>query len=94
MSLVVELRVKPGSPKQFFTLDKAGRLTCYLKEKPEKGLANKELIKLLAKTLGVIQADVAIIAGETSRIKLVRIPLAITLDDLLVRLGIALQMTM
>lgn len=36
---------------------------------PEKGQANKELIKVLAKELGVSQSQVILVKGETSRHK-------------------------
>ncbi len=40
---------------------------------PEDGKANKALIKLLAKELGVPASRIAIVAGETARLKTVRI---------------------
>ena len=40
---------------------------------PDKGKANKALLGLIAKTLGVAKSDVSIIAGNRSRIKQVLI---------------------
>jgi len=45
MSLVFDLKVVPRSGRNKWVLDKSGKLKCYLKSPPEKGLANKELIK-------------------------------------------------
>jgi uncharacterized protein YggU (UPF0235/DUF167 family) len=40
---------------------------------PEKGLANAALEKLLAKALGVPKSSVEVVAGETARLKTVRV---------------------
>ena len=40
---------------------------------PEDGKANAALIALLAKTLGVAKSRVHLVAGETSRLKTIRI---------------------
>ena len=40
---------------------------------PEDGKANKALVKLLAKELGMPASRIAIVAGETARLKTVRI---------------------
>jgi uncharacterized protein YggU (UPF0235/DUF167 family) len=92
MSCIIEVRVVPNAGKQYCILDKAGRLKCYLVNQPEKGLANKELVTLLAKALGVPQAQVTIIAGATGRTKYVRIPIALSHEELLQKLGIPKQM--
>lgn len=94
MAFIFEVRVVPSSGKQLIMLDKAGRLKCYLTSPAEKGLANKELIKLLAKALGLTLAEVAVIAGATGRTKLVRIPLDLTFDTLIARLGLDKQMSL
>jgi len=44
-----------------------------IKAKPEKGEANKEIVKKLAKYFDVDKSKVKIIAGEKSRKKLVEI---------------------
>lgn len=40
---------------------------------PEKGKANKALVELVAKRLGVAKSTVGIISGDTSRQKILRI---------------------
>ena len=42
---------------------------------PAGGSANDELIKLIAKALGVAKGAVRIISGETSRLKRIEVPL-------------------
>lgn len=50
---------------------------CYLKARvsvaPEKGKANKALIALLSKSLGISKSTLSIISGDTARKKILRI---------------------
>jgi hypothetical protein len=48
-------------------------ITIGIKAKPEKGEANKEIIKKLSKYFDVSKSKVKIIAGEKSRKKLVEV---------------------
>lgn len=73
MSLVIEVKVVPGSKTQAFSLDKQGILKCYLKSQPEKGKANEELIKLLSKTLKIPQDHIKVLAGHTGRKKIIKL---------------------
>lgn len=92
MSLTLEIKVVPSSGTQRITIDKAGAIKLFLKSPPEKGLANKELIKFLAKELGVPQDRVEIIGGATTRKKIVKIHVPLSRDQALVALGIAKQL--
>ncbi len=94
MPLIIDIKVIPSSGRSKWMLDKSGQLKCYLKSPPEKGRANRELIKNLAKVLGITQESVKIIAGATSRKKKVRISLDISLDQLLHALGIEKQQSL
>lgn len=94
MTLVVQIKVMPSSGRQEFKVDKRGNLVCYLKSAPERGLANKELIQLLAKALRLSQAEVAIVSGLTSRLKKVIIAAPYTQAELMVKLGIHCQLDM
>lgn len=40
---------------------------------PEKGLANAALTSLMAKSLGVPRSAVSVVAGETSRVKVIKV---------------------
>ena len=94
MALTVEIKVVPSSGRNTWMLDKAGTLKCYLKSPPERGLANKELIKLIAKALGIPKSDVEIVAGATSRKKRIKIETNITLEQFLAALGIERQQSL
>lgn len=83
------IKVVPGSGRHGWKLDKAGTLVCYLKSRAEKGLANKELIRLLSKELSVPQADIQIVTGHTSRLKKINIAASeVTRGLLLKKLGL------
>jgi uncharacterized protein (TIGR00251 family) len=88
MSVIITIKVVPSSGKNKWVLDKAGTLKCYLKSPPEKGLANRELIKILSKTFKIPGADVEIMTGQTSRLKRVKLNLAISFEDVLNILGL------
>lgn len=92
MPFIFDVKVVPRSGKKGFKLDKQGRLKCYLKSAPERGQANKELIKLIAKALGITQAETEIVAGATSRTKKIKISRDLTFAQLLAELGIEQQM--
>lgn len=40
---------------------------------PSKGKANEAVIKLLAKELGIKKSQIAIVSGETSKIKIIEL---------------------
>lgn len=91
MALVFEVKVIPSSGSFGFFQDKNGELKCYLKSAPEKGQANKELVKGLAKIFKVPQNDIEIIAGETIRRKKIKIHGAFTVTHLFQYLGVSFQ---
>ena len=73
-NVILHLQVKPNSRKQEFLLDSLdGKIVIYVKGPPDKGKANKELIKFLARILEKNSSDIVIIAGQTSRDKTVLI---------------------
>ena len=91
MAFVFDVKVVPSSGRNKWVLDKSGRLKCFLKSPPERGLANKELIKLIAKALSVTQNEVEIMTGATSRNKKIKVSVDIDFDTLLSLLGIEKQ---
>ena len=91
MPTVFDIKVVPASGRNKWILDKSGKLKCYLKNPPEKGLANKELVTLLAKVLSIPKSDVEIVSGAMSRNKILKVELDITFDQLLALLGIEVQ---
>ena len=91
MPLIIAVKVVPSSGKTMAQLDASGRLKVYVKSPPEDGKANKELIKYLASALGTTQQLVTIISGATSRNKKIKIELPLTHEDVIARLGLAVQ---
>lgn len=92
--LIVTVKVVPSSGRSECIIDKSGSLKCYLKNAAERNEANMELIKLFAKLLKIMQSEVEIIAGATSRTKKLKIAKNITHDELLAHLGIQQQLSM
>lgn len=71
--MFVEIKVVPASGKQGFVIDKNGFLKCFLKSAPEKGAANKELIKQLSAALKITLVQIEIVSGLTSKKKRLKI---------------------
>jgi len=94
MALIFEVKVVPASGRNKWVLEPSGRLKCYLKSPPEKGLANKELIKIIAKVVGVTRSDVEIMLGLTSKNKKIRVFTSIDYDQLLGKLGFEKQQSL
>jgi uncharacterized protein (TIGR00251 family) len=76
--VVAQIRLTPGARKNALggTLPPAEGKTALkaaVTDPPENGKANKELLKMLAKTWGLPKTSLRIIAGETARRKAVLI---------------------
>ena len=67
------LRVTPNAKAESLTIED-GVLKIRVTVVPEDGKANKAVIALLAKALGVSKSSLAIVRGETARDKLVQLP--------------------
>ena len=94
MPFIFEVKVFPGSGRKGWAIDKSGNLKCYLKSPAEQGKANDELIKNIAKALGITQNRVSIISGELSRKKRIRVEAEMTFNQFLQFLGIDWPMDM
>lgn len=94
MAFMVEVKVIPSSGRNAWQLESTGQLKCFLKSAPEKGLANQELLKLLAKALDIPQSRVILVKGATHRTKLVKIDDELTFDQLLKALRIERQQSL
>ncbi|MBX9831153.1 DUF167 domain-containing protein [Candidatus Babeliales bacterium] len=93
MSILLEIKVTPNAGKQALNYDKNNTIKCYLKSAPESGKANAELIKFLSKKLNVAQNNVEIVRGATSRSKLIKIDTKRSKEEILLELGLEVQMT-
>lgn len=89
--LRITVKVVPRSGTRKVILDKSGTLKCYIKSPPEDGAANAELIKTLAKALGLTQQDISMVTGATSRTKLLAIRTTMNMQELLRQLGLEVQ---
>ena len=68
----IALRVTPNAKADAIRIE-SGQLKVRVSVVPEDGKANKAVIALLAKALGVSKSSVTIVRGETARDKLVQI---------------------
>jgi len=72
--LRLSIRVIPKSPKTEWAGQREdGAYKVRLNAVPEKGKANEELIRFLAREFGVGRDQVEVVAGATSQNKMVRI---------------------
>lgn len=72
-AIVLALHVQPGAKRTGAAGEHGGALRIRLAAPPVDGKANAELVRFLADAFGVPQRQVAIVRGETSRQKTVRI---------------------
>ena len=72
-SLVVSLHIQPGAKKTEVAGLHGEALKIRLAAPPVDGKANAALVAFLAKTCGVPRSAVALVSGETSRSKRVRL---------------------
>ena len=68
------LKVFPGSPKNEIKEIRDGVLLLRIQGIPEKGKANKALVKFLSKELGLKQDSIGIVQGDTGRNKRIALP--------------------
>jgi hypothetical protein len=69
----IRVRVVTGSSKPRVEKGVEGSFKVYVSSPPEKGRANAEMLKMLAKHLGVPKSRLSISRGETSREKTIEI---------------------
>ena len=70
--LIVIYKVSVTFHKDFIEVNN-DEISVGIKSKPQKGEANRELVKKLSKYFGVPQSHVKITSGEKSRKKLIQI---------------------
>ena len=73
MEKKIEIYVTPNSKQQKIQKINDHSLEIWLKSKPERGRANKELLKLLADYFKVHQNQIQIIQGMKSKKKVIKI---------------------
>ena len=72
-AITFDVRVIPRSSRSEIVGEIDGAVKVKLSSPPVDGAANAELIKLFAQKLGVAKSAVAIVSGETSKTKRLRV---------------------
>ncbi len=72
-NLIFNVRVVPRASKSEIVGDFDGALKVRIASPPIDGVANEELIKLLAKKFGVSKSAIEIVSGQTSKLKQIKI---------------------
>lgn len=75
MEKIIEVQVKPNSKQQKIQEISDELYEIWVKSRPERGKANKELIKLIADHFKVQQNQIKIVQGLKSRNKTIKINL-------------------
>jgi uncharacterized protein YggU (UPF0235/DUF167 family) len=75
-------------------VDKQNRLKIFLKNAPEKGKANQELVRFLSEKSGIPQKQFTITKGLTDRKKRIAVATDISFVLFLHKLGIDQQITL
>lgn len=68
---IIAIRVHTGSSRRGCEFSSEEQVDVYVHSPPQKGKANKELLKVLSKVLGVPVSRIEITKGHTSRNKIV-----------------------
>jgi uncharacterized protein (TIGR00251 family) len=72
---IIQIKVKPNSRSSVLEQKDDGTWLAQIKSPPVDGMANEELIALVAKHFKCHKSDVSIKTGGSSRVKLIRIQL-------------------
>lgn len=91
MAIILDIKVVPSSGRQQITIDKSGRIKCFLKSAPERGKANEELIKFFASQLKLTRQDIEIVFGLTDRNKKIKILTTLSQEQVMDKLGLGVQ---
>ncbi|MBU0644227.1 MAG: DUF167 domain-containing protein [Alphaproteobacteria bacterium] len=68
---MLSVRVTPKASRNVVTVED-GQVRVYVTTVPEGGKATKDVVKLLAKSLGIAKSTLELVRGETSRDKVFR----------------------
>ena len=71
--ITINVRIVPKSAKQEIAGIYNERVKIKIGSAPEGGKANKELIELLSKKIGIAKSSIEIVSGELSQNKTIRI---------------------
>lgn len=82
----LRLKVQPGAGRNTVTVAADGRVKVQVTSPPEGGKANKAVVTILARSLGITKVDVGIVTGHKLQDKMVLIS-GLSEEDALARLG-------
>jgi uncharacterized protein len=68
--VVLPVKAQPGARKNGFTGEHDGMLKVSVTQAPEKGKANKVLVRVIAQELKLRNSQIELISGDTSSIKM------------------------
>ena len=72
--ILLTIQVKPNSRQQELIINSnENSVIIQVKSPPDKGKANREIIKMLAKILDISSSKITMVAGHTSRTKKIAI---------------------
>jgi uncharacterized protein len=71
--MLIYIKTKPNASKDEVKQVDSTNFEVKVTKTPEKGQANQQIIKLLAKHLGKAKSNVQIVKGHTSKIKVINI---------------------
>jgi uncharacterized protein len=66
---ILPVRAQPGAKRNELRGEKDGMLKVCVTQSPEKGKANKAVVELMAKSLGLRKSQIELLSGETSHQK-------------------------
>lgn len=72
-SLIFRVRVVPRASRSEIVGEHDGAMRVRIAAPPVEGAANEELVRLLASTFGASRRDIEITAGQSSKLKTVRV---------------------
>lgn len=76
-SSLVSIHAQPGASRSEIAGVHGDALKIRIQARPVEGAANAALLAFLAKQLGLPKSSLQLVAGDTSRAKRVRVPLAV-----------------
>jgi uncharacterized protein (TIGR00251 family) len=74
-TILLRIKAFPKSERNRISGVRNGELIVRVQAPAQKDQANKELVKFLSKALGVARSEIGVLSGETSRHKVVALPL-------------------
>lgn len=75
-AVTIRLRVSPGASRSRILGVHGGALKLSVSAAPEKGKANREVLRLVAERLSVPASSLAIVSGETAQDKVLKVAIS------------------